>query len=251
MNDKPEKNISDDICWGRNPVFSLLEESPDRCTKVLIAKTTQSHIKTKLIELCRAANIIFQNVDSITLNRLTDKANHQGVVAYMAPMKLWEFEELLQKVPQKPEPAMLLLCDHIQDPRNLGALIRSAEAAGASAVMIPKRGGCLPTGTVVKTSSGAALRMMIAKVGNISQTIRLLQEEGFWIIGLSTEGEESLFKEDMPPRTVFVVGAEGEGLGAAVAKACDDLRKIPIKGSVGSLNASVAASLAMFEWTRS
>lgn len=251
MNDNTEKTVSDDICWGRNPVFSLLDESPERCTKVLVSKNTQSHIKAKIVELCRESNIIFQNVDSLVLNRLTNKANHQGLVAYIAPMKLWEIEDLLQIIPKAPAPAMILLCDHIQDPHNLGALIRSAEAAGASAVMIPKRGGCLPTGTVVKTSAGAALRMPIAKVGNVSQTIRILQEEGFWVIGLSMQGTETLFKADMLSRTVFVIGAEGEGLGTATAKACDDLRVIPIKGTVGSLNASVAASLAMFEWTRS
>lgn len=121
---------------------------------------------------------------------------------------------------------MVLLCDHLQDPHNLGAVIRSA-TAGASAVMIPKRGGALPTGTVVKTSAGAALRLPIAKTGNISQTIRLLQEANFWVVGLSMEAEETLFKEDMPPRVVIVIGAEGEGLGQAVAKSCDELRHIP------------------------
>ena len=99
---------------------------------------------------------------------------------------------------------MILLCDHIQDPHNLGAVIRSAEAAGASAVMIPKRGGCLPTGTVLKTSAGAALRLPVAKVGNISQTVKLLQEHGFWVVGLAMEGRETLFKADMPPRTVRI-----------------------------------------------
>ena len=118
-------------------------------------------------------------------------------------------------------------------------------------MMIPKRGGCLPTGTVVKTSAGAALRLPVVKVGNISQTIKLLQEADFWVTGLAMEGRETLFKEDLPPRSVIVVGAEGEGLGTAVTKACDDIRFIPMLGATGSLNASVAASLAMFEWSRS
>ena len=250
MNDS-EKRVSEDICWGRNPVISLLEESPDRCTKVLIAKTVLPHIKSKLADLCRAANVSFQNADTAALDRLTGKENHQGVVAYMAPMKLWESDELLQILPPAPEPVMILLCDHIQDPHNVGAIVRSAEAAGASAVMIPKRGGCLPTGTVVKTSAGAALRLPVAKVGNISQAIRSLQEAGFWVVGLAMEGEETLFKADMPPGTVFVVGSEVEGLGSAVSKSCDELRRIPMSGTTGSLNASVAASLAMFEWRRS
>ena len=154
-------------------------------------------------------------------------------------------------LPQPPTPVMLLLCDHLQDPHNLGAVIRTAEAAGAFAVLVPKRGGALPTGTVVKTSAGAALRMPLVKIGNVQSTIRVLQEAGFWVIGLDMAGRETLFKADMAPRTVFVIGAEGEGLGNAAAKACDDLRFIPMKGASGSLNASVAASLAMFEWVRS
>ena len=246
-----ENKVSEDICWGRNPVFSLLEESPDRCMKVLASKTVQPHIRARLQELCRAANIVLQTVEPAALDKMTNRENHQGVVACMAPMKLWDAEELIQMLPEAPEPALVLLCDHLQDPHNLGAVIRSAEAAGASAVMIPKRGGALPTGTVVKTSAGAALRLPIAKTGNISQTIRLLQEANFWVVGLSMDGEETLFKEDMPPRVVIVIGAEGAGLGQAVAKSCDELRHIPMSGNTGSLNASVAAALALFEYTRS
>ena len=244
-------SVNEDICWGRNPVFSLLEESPEKCMKVLISKTVQPHIKTRLQDLSKAANIVLMTVDPAALDKMTNKENHQGVVAYMAPMKLWDAEELIQLLPKAPEPAMVLLCDHLQDPHNLGAVIRSAEAAGASAVMIPKRGGALPTGTVVKTSAGAALRLPIAKTGNISQTIRLLQEANFWVVGLSMEAEETLFKEDMPPRVVIVIGAEGDGLGQAVAKSCDELRHIPMAGKTGSLNASVAAALALFEYSRS
>ena len=243
-------SVSEDICWGRNPVFSLLEESPERCMKVLTSKTVQPHIKARLQDLCKAANIVLLTVDPAALDKMTNKENHQGVVAYMAPMKLWDAEEIIQMLPKAPEPAMVLLCDHLQDPHNLGAVIRSAEAAGASAV-IPKRGGALPTGTVVKTSAGAALRLPIAKTGNVSQTIRLLQEANFWVVGLSMEAEETLFKEDMPPRVVIVIGAEGDGLGQAVAKSCDELRHIPMAGKTGSLNASVAASLALFEYKRS
>lgn len=252
VKEQEPENEGQDICWGRNPVTALLEESPERCMKVLLSKSVQPHIRAKLTELCRANGIVFQNVEGAALDRLTNGENHQGVAAYTAQMKLWEAEELIGQLPKAPEPVMLLLCDHIQDPHNLGAVIRSAEAAGASAVLIPKRGGCLPTGTVVKTSAGAALRLPVAKTGNISQTIKLLQNAGFWVTGLAMEGRETLFKEDMPPRSVIVVGAEGEGLGTAVTRACDDIRFIPMReGGAGSLNASVAASLAMFEWSRS
>ncbi len=250
-NKRDESAPAGDLCWGRNPVTALLEGDPERCMKVLLAKSAQPHIRAKITELCRANGIIFQNVESAALDRLTNGENHQGVAAYAAQMKLWEPEELLASLPAAPAPALLLLCDHLQDPHNLGAVIRSAEAAGAAAVMIPKRGGCLPTGTVVKTSAGAALRLPVVKVGNVSQTIKMLQEADFWVTGLAMEGRDTLFREDLPPRSAIVVGAEGEGLGAAVTKACDDIRYIPMQGATGSLNASVAAGIAMFEWTRS
>ena len=249
--ERPDEKPSEDVCWGRNPVISLLEDSPERCTKVLMSKTIQPHVRAKIQDLCRAANVVFQFADAAALDRTTGRENHQGVVAWMAPVELREAEEFIASLPAPPAAAMLLLCDHIQDPHNLGAVVRSAEAAGASGVLIPKRGGCLPTGTVVKTSAGAALRLPIAKTGNVSQTIRLLQEANFWVVGLAMEGTESLFKGDLPKRLALVVGAEGEGLGTAVSKACDELRSIPMKGGTGSLNASVAAALAMFEWARS
>lgn len=251
MTEAKFREMDEDICWGRNPVFSLLEETPEKCARMLISANIQNHIRSKIHSLCRENNVVYQTVESAILNRITNKANHQGLVAYMTPMKLWLIEDFLKTIPERPAHVMMLLCDHIQDPHNLGAIIRSAEAAGACAVMIPKHGSCLPSGTVVKTSSGAALRLPIVKVGNLTQVIKTLQNEGFWVVGLSMDTTETLFKSDMSPRTVFVVGAEGDGLGKSVANACDELRKIPIKGNVGSLNVSVAAALAMFEWTRS
>ena len=180
-----------ELCWGRNPVISLLEESPERCMKVLVSETMQPHVKTKIISLCREAGVVFQNAGQAALDRLTNGENHQGVAAYLTQAKLWDADELLEKLPAAPEPVMILLCDHVQDPHNLGAMIRSAEAAGASAVLIPKRGGCLPTGTVIKTSAGAALRVPVALTGNVAQTVRKLQEAGFWVTGLDMNGRDT------------------------------------------------------------
>ena len=190
-NEKPREREAapeGELCWGRNPVISLLEESPERCMKVLVSETMQPHVKTKIISLCREAGVVFQNAGQAALDRLTNGENHQGVAAYLTQAKLWDADELLEKLPAAPEPVMILLCDHVQDPHNLGAMIRSAEAAGASAVLIPKRGGCLPTGTVIKTSAGAALRVPVALTGNVAQTVRKLQEAGFWVAGLDMNG---------------------------------------------------------------
>lgn len=251
INNDSGGNSGEEVCWGRNPVISLLENSPERCMKVLLSKTAQAHIKARVSELCKQTHITLQIVDSVAIDRLAPGERNQGLAACMTSLKLWDVEELLQFLPQTPERAMVVLCDHIQDPHNLGAIIRTAEVAGAAAVLFPKRGGALPTGTVVKSSAGAALNLPLAMTGNVSQTIRLLQEAGFWIVGLAMEAEETLFKEDLPPRTALVIGSEGEGLSRIVAKNCDELRRIPMQGDTGSLNASVAASLAMFEWRRS
>lgn len=249
--EREESKVAEELCWGRNPVLALLEESPDRCSKVLVAKNIQPHIRAKVEELCRASKIVFSNVDVPALDRLTNGENHQGIAACMLPVQLLDVEEFIARLPQAPKPCLVLLCDHLQDPHNLGAVIRSAEAAGASGVIVPKRGSAMPTGTVVKTSAGAALRLPVARTGNVAQTIKLFQDANFWTVGLAMEGKETLFKADMPPRLLIVIGAEGDGLGHAVEKACDELRHIPMQGTTGSLNASVAASLALFEWTRS
>ena len=135
-NEKPREREAapeGELCWGRNPVISLLEESPERCMKVLVSETMQPHVKTKIISLCREAGVVFQNAGQAALDRLTNGENHQGVAAYLTQAKLWDADELLEKLPAAPEPVMILFCDHVQDPHNLGAMIRSAEAAGASA----------------------------------------------------------------------------------------------------------------------
>lgn len=244
------ENVGAEFCWGRNPVTAALENMPERCVKVFVAKSVQPHVKDAVLDLCRTQGVIYQILDNAALDRLTDGGNHQGIAVQMSPVELLTADELISQLPKPPEAAMVLLCDKIQDPHNLGAIIRSAEAAGASAVLFPKRGGCLPTGTVVKTSAGAALRMKLAMTGNVAQTVRLLQEAGFWTVGLATEGDESIFKGDLPVRLALVVGSEGDGIGRSSAKACDELRRIPMRGDCGSLNASVAAAIAMFEWFR-
>lgn len=250
-NRKPNQSEQEqEIFWGRNSVLSLLEDSPQRCSKVIIGKNIQPSLKMQIEELCRSSRIVFNYAENPILDKLCDGEKHQGVLAYVIPTQLIDVEELIGQLPAAPNPCLVLLCDHLQDPHNLGAVIRSSEVAGASAVVIPKRGGCMPNGTVAKTSAGASLRLPVARTGNVAQTVKIFQEAGFWTVGLAMKGKETLFKNDMPPRLLIVIGAEGEGLGHSVEKACDELRYIPMKGKTGSLNASVAASLALFEWSR-
>ena len=235
---------------GRNAVLEAFR-SGKTIDRLFVLDGCQDGPVRTIVREAKKHDTIVNFVPKERLDSMSETGHHQGVMAYAAAYEYAEVEDILKIAEEKGEPPFLFLLDGIEDPHNLGAVIRSAEAAGASAVMIPKRGGALPTGTVVKTSAGAALRLPIAKTGNVSQTIRLLQEANFWVVGLSMEAEETLFKEDMPPRVVIVIGAEGDGLGQAVAKSCDELRHIPMAGKTGSLNASVAASLALFEYSRS
>ena len=160
-----------------------------------------------------------------------------------------ELSEFIAGLP-KEGTLMLLLLDHIQDPQNLGAVVRTAEASGAAGVLFPKRRSALPGGTVVKVSAGAALRLPMVAVNNVSQTVKELQEAGFWTIGLDNNKGRSIWGEPLPERVLLVVGSEGEGLSRLVAENCDEVVRIPLSGKTGSLNASVAAAVGMFEWAR-
>ena len=163
--------------------------------------------------------------------------------------KTLELDDFLRELDDK-APVLVVILDHIEDPHNLGAIIRSAEAGGASAVIHAKRRSAIPNGTVIKTSAGASLRLPVIQVVNISRTIERLKESGFWAVGLSEKSERSIWNEKFPERCALVVGAEGSGLSRLVREMCDMTSRIPIKGGVGSLNASVAAALGIFEWAR-
>lgn len=239
-----------DLCWGRNPVISFLENFPSRCAKVLLSKTMQRAVFERITGLCRASAIPFLLTEPRAMDEMLKGQNHQGVVAVVLPCELLKIEEVLEALPVPPNPALVVLPDHIQDPRNLGAMIRSAEAAGASCVAIPLRRSSLPTGTVLKTSAGASSRLPIAAVGNVANAVRVFQTAGFWAVGLDAGAERSIFSEPLPSRILLVVGGESKGLASTTQKACDETVRIPIRGGVGSLNAAVALSIAMFEWTR-
>lgn len=241
---------ADDLCWGRNPVLTLLEEMPARCLKVVVSKTMQKGTFDRLTGLCKAAGIPFSLVEPKILDAMTPGENHQGVVAVASQAEMLALEAAMALLPPQPEAALAILLDHVQDPHNLGAMIRSAEAAGATFAALPLRRSSLPTGTVVKTSAGASLRFPIASVGNTAAAVREFQEAGLWTVGLDAEARTTIYDAPLPARTLLVVGAEGKGLTRTTADACDEVMRIPIGGGVGSLNASIALAVAMFEWAR-
>jgi 23S rRNA (guanosine2251-2'-O)-methyltransferase len=244
------KESGEEYCWGRNPVISLLENSPSRCLRVLLSRSAHGAAPKKIIELCRALKIPFFTVGPKELDVIAEGESHQGVAASLAAAPLLDMADALEIIPPPPEPVMVVLLDHIQDPRNMGARIRSAEAAGAVLVALPVRRSSLPSGTVAKTSAGASLRMPLVAVGNSANAVKDFKDAGLWVIGLDERAHTKLYDSELPARCALVVGNEGDGISRTAAAACDELLQIPTKAGPGSLNASVALSVAIFEWLR-
>lgn len=249
--EKPlDREAAQEIVWGRNSVLALIEEAPKRIKKVLIARDSHHQAIRKIEEYCRRDSIIFQKVERSSVERLCPETAHQGVAALVSPVEMHDVATLVQRLPPNPEPALVLLLDHLQDPGNLGSIIRSAESFGASAIVIPKRRAALPTGIVLKASAGAAARLPIYTAPNLLFALDQLEPEGFWSVGMDHRASETLDGTPLPMRLALVVGGEGQGISRPVEMRCDERRRIPMNGKSGSLNASVATAIAMYEWKR-
>lgn len=245
------KDETSDICYGHHPVMALIDEAPERCHKILVSESINKKLFDEIYNKARRYSIPISKVKPQALDRITDGASHQGIVAYVVKGKTGDMGKLLDMVSKANDKALVIMADKIKDPHNLGAIIRSAEVFGALGVIIPKRNSAFPNSTVHKTSAGASLRIMTVTVSNLVNSINELKEKGVWIVGLDQRAERHLW--DKPPiggKLAFVVGSEEMGISQVVAKACDDLRSIPMLGKTGSLNAAVAASIGMYEWAR-
>ena len=244
-------SLLNNFCRGRKPVLDLITKTPELCAELLIADNVKPPFLDEILAAARNAGINYQTVKSEVLDKISNGELHQGVACRLKESRPLELEEFLKNFNDKNSPALIVILDHIEDPHNLGAVIRSAEAGGASGVIFPKRRSAIPNDTVIKTSAGASLRLPLIQVANITNAIERLKEFNFWIAGLSEKSETSIWSGTLPERCVLVVGAEGSGLSRLVIEHCDMLVKIPIKKeSAGSLNASVAAALGIFEWSR-
>lgn len=246
---KDEK--TNDICYGRNPVLTLLDVAPDRCHKILISESISKRLADEIYDKARRLSVPVSRVKQQALDRITDGASHQGVLAYTVKGKLGDLSQLLDKIFQAKDNALVIIADKIKDPHNLGAIIRSAEVFGALGVIFPKRNSAYPNSTVHKTSAGASLRIMTIAVSNLAKSIKELQEKGVWVVGLDHRAHRFIWDEpSLGGKLALVVGSEEAGISPIVAKTCDDIRSIPMLGKTGSLNASVAASIGMYEWLR-
>ncbi len=238
------------LVYGRNPVEELLETSKRKINKILVAKGVKQDNKIKkIISSAKENSILLQEVPKEKLNTMV-QGNHQGVIALVADIEYAELDDIRKKLSKKEEPQLIIMLDSIEDPHNLGAIIRTAEVAGADAIMIPKRRSASVTPLVEKVSTGAVEYIPIVRVTNLTDTIKKLKDDGFWIYGAEGSGYTHYFNTDYAEKTVLIFGGEGKGISQIVKKNCDELIKIPILGKINSLNVSNAASISIFEVVR-
>ncbi|MGI6728574.1 MAG: 23S rRNA (guanosine(2251)-2'-O)-methyltransferase RlmB [Anaerovoracaceae bacterium] len=236
------------IIYGRNTVIEALK-SKREIEKLLLLKNGEGSIK-KIEGMAKDRKIPIQYVDKTALDRVTDElksdGSHQGVVAYTSAYKYKEVEDLLSIASNKKESPFLIILDGIEDPHNLGAILRTADGAGAHGVIIPKRRAVGLTDTVAKSSAGAIEYIPVAKVSNISQTIEQLKEAGLWIAACDMDGQ-TYYQTDLTGPIALVIGSEGKGISRLVREKCDFILSIPMEGRISSLNASNAAAVLVYE----
>ncbi|MDP8257742.1 MAG: 23S rRNA (guanosine(2251)-2'-O)-methyltransferase RlmB [Candidatus Alcyoniella australis] len=251
MGHKPDNRHDDEQWWkGPHAVLELLRADPTRIEALFATPQALGRLKNSLAAAL-PSHIKVRSVDRARLDQLCGASDHQGIAARLAiDVRLLDRQDLLNMAAKLEPPALLLVLDGIEDPHNLGALVRSADAAGAAAVILAKDRSAPLSSTAVRASAGALAHVPIARVPNLAQTIIALKDCGWWCVGLDMQGDCSLFDLDPFDKTVLALGAEGKGLGRTVLKACDLVCSIPLAGKVESLNASVAGALGLFEVVR-
>ncbi len=234
---------------GRNAVAEALRAGRT-IDKVFLAEGAADHGLRRLASLAREAGAVVTAVDRRKLDQMSPTGAHQGIVAMAAAHDYSTLDDMLALAAERGEPPLLVLCDELSDPHNLGAIIRSAECAGAHGVVIPKRRSVALTAVVAKAAAGALEYVPVARVTNLSAAIETLQEKGLWVFGTAAEGATPLYKADLRGPAAIVIGAEGNGMSRLVAERCDDKVSIPLRGRISSLNASAAAAVLLYEALR-
>lgn len=239
----------EDIVAGKHAVVEALR-SGRTINKLWIAESAQKHVITPIIQEAKKAGVPVQHVDKRKLDQIAAGINHQGVVAQTAPYDYVDVGDILTSATEKGESPFLLLLDEIEDPHNLGSILRTAECTGVHGVIIPKRRSVGVTATVTKTSAGAAEHVPVARVTNMAQTIDALKGKGLWIAGADAGANQFIYETDLSIPLAVVIGSEGKGIGRLIKEKCDFLVKLPMFGHINSLNASVAAAVFMYEVVR-
>ena len=240
---------ADGVIEGRNAVIEALRVGT-AIDKIYLLKgdtdKTLGHIASK----AREAGIVVVDADKRKLDNMSRTHSHQGVIALAAVREYVSVESILEQAAAKGENPLLVVCDEISDPHNLGAILRTAECAGAHGVIIPKRRSAGLTAIVAKTSAGAVSYMPVARVANVSATLKELKKQGVWIFGTAANANTTLYDADLKGPAAIVIGSEGDGMTRLVADNCDFLVSIPMQGKISSLNASAAAAILLYEAVR-
>ena len=239
----------EDLIFGRNSVIEVLE-SDRPINKLFVLKGERHGSISKILDLARDKKIVISEVQKAKLDEMTNNQNHQGVVVAVSPYEYCEVDDILEVAKERNEPPFILIADGIEDPHNLGAMIRTAECMGVHGIIIPKRRAVGVTNTVAKVAAGALEYMKIARVNNINDSIEELKEKGVWVVGTDAEGKDFLVDIDMKGSIAIVIGSEGEGMSSLTKKKCDFLAKISMKGKITSLNASVTCGMVVYEASR-
>lgn len=234
-----------DLLIGRNAVTEALKSDREIDTLILMRNNNNPAL-SRLASMAKEKGAVVKEVDSKKLDFMCGGANHQGVAAYVAAHEYASVEDIFAYAEEKGEPPFIVVCDEIEDPHNLGAIIRTAECAGVHGVIIPKRRSASLNFTVGKTSAGALEYMRVARVSNLASTIDELKEKGCWVYGADMDGTDYK-KTDFSGAVVLVIGSEGKGIGKLIRQKCDAIVSLPMKGKINSLNASVAAGILMYE----
>ena len=240
---------ADGIIEGRNAVIEALRAGT-AIDKIYLAKGETDKTLGHIASRARDAGVVVVEADRRKLDAMSRTHAHQGVIALAAVREYVSIQSILDSAAAKGESPLLVVCDEISDPHNLGAILRTAECAGAHGVIIPKRRSAGLTAIVGKTSAGAVSYMPVARVSNLPATLEELKKKGVWVYGTAAEGTTSLYDADLKGPAAIVIGSEGSGMGRLVREKCDFLVSIPMKGHISSLNASAAAAILLYEAVR-
>ena len=246
---REQNSPADGIIEGRNAVIEALRAGT-AVDKIYIAKGETDATLGHIASTARNKGIVVVEADRRKLDAMSATHSHQGVIAVAAVREYASVSDILQTARDKGEAPLVVVCDELSDPHNLGAVIRTAEAAGAHGVIIPKRRSAGLTAIVAKTSAGAVSYLPVARVANLTALLKELKEEGLWVFGTAADGATSLYQADLKGPAAIVIGSEGDGMSRLVREQCDFLVSIPMRGQVNSLNASAAAAVVLYEAVR-
>ena len=240
------------VIWGINPLLAALESQPDLIEEIIIERKTLSGKKYRILEKAKAFGISvkFWEREPFSPPKVPPQVNTQGVVAYLREFDYAELEDIEALWLFRKEIPLVIALDEVQDPQNVGSILRVSDAFGVHGVIIPKHRACEITGTVIKVSAGSAFNIPIARVKNLKEALEFFQKRGLWILGLTHRAEKSIFEIDLTVPLLIIAGNEEKGIRPTILERCDFLAKIPMIGKVESLNVSQATGIALYEVLR-